>query len=165
MNRPQRIKPAPGQESVWDYPRPPRLESSTKHVLVTFNGRVVADSSRALRVLETSGPPVYYVPPDDVAMEVLSPSGHETFCEWKGLAQHYTLRLDGRESRDAAWSYRSPTPGYERIAGYLAFYPGRVDTCTLDGERVQPQPGSYYGGWITSDVVGPFKGEPGSEGW
>jgi uncharacterized protein (DUF427 family) len=134
-------------------------------VRIVFNGRVVVDSVRAMRVLETSGPPVYYVPPDDVDTASLEPSGHRTFCEWKGVAEHLTLRVNDRESRDAAWRYPAPTPGYEAIAGYLAFYPGRVDECTLDGEAVQPQPGSYYGGWITSDIVGPFKGEPGSEGW
>jgi uncharacterized protein (DUF427 family) len=165
MNRPQRIEPGPGQESVWDYPRPPRVEPSDRRVRILFNGRVVVDSTRALRVLETSGPPVYYVPPEDVAMRYLERSGHRTFCEWKGVAEHFTLRVDERESRDAAWSYPVPTPSYERIAGYLAFYPGRVDECTLDGESVLPQPGSYYGGWITSDIVGPFKGEPGSEAW
>ena len=165
MNRPQRVEPGPGQESVWDYPRPPRVEGSIRRVRILFNDRMIVDSTRAVRVLETSGPPVYYVPPDDVATEYLEPSGHRTFCEWKGLAEHFTLRVDGRESRDAAWSYSSPTRGYERITGYLAFYPGRVDECLLDDEAVQPQPGHYYGGWITSDIVGPFKGEPGSEGW
>jgi uncharacterized protein (DUF427 family) len=165
MNRPQRIEPGPGQESVWDYPRPPRVEPSARRVRIVFNGRVIVDSVRALRVLETSGPPVYYVPLEDVAMDLLAPSGHQTFCEWKGLAEHYSLRVNGREAVDAAWSYASPTRGYEQIGGYLAFYPGRVDECALDGEPVVPQPGSYYGGWITHDIVGPFKGEPGSERW
>jgi uncharacterized protein (DUF427 family) len=108
---------------------------------------------------------VYYLPPEDVATQYLESSGQRTFCEWKGIAEHFNLRVAGRESPDAAWSYPVPTQAYEDIAGYLAFYPGRVDACTLDGERVTPQPGSYYGGWITRDIVGPFKGEPGSEGW
>jgi uncharacterized protein (DUF427 family) len=141
------------------------MEPSPRHVRILFSGRVIVDSTHALRVLETSGPPVYYVRPEDVEIQHLAPSGHRTFCEWKGVAEHFTLRVAERESPDACWSYAVPTPGYEAIAGYFAFYPGRVDECTLDGERVRPQPGSYYGGWITSDIVGPFKGEPGSEGW
>jgi uncharacterized protein (DUF427 family) len=141
------------------------VESSTRRVRIVFNGLVILDSTRAVRVLETSGPPVYYLPPEDVATQYLESAGQRTFCEWKGIAEHFNLRVAGRESLDAAWSYPVPTQAYEDIAGYLAFYPGRVDACTLDGERVTPQPGSYYGGWITSDIVGPFKGEPGSEGW
>ncbi|MFN0072126.1 MAG: DUF427 domain-containing protein [Chloroflexota bacterium] len=165
MSASRRIEPGPGQESVWDYPRPPRVEPSQRRVRIVFNGKTIVDSMRALRVLETSGPPVYYVPPEDVALDTLIPADHRTWCEWKGMADHYTLRVDGRESLRAAWSYPTTTPGYEALTGYFAFYPGRVDECLLDDEPVQPQPGDYYGGWITRDIVGPFKGGPGTDWW
>lgn len=165
MQRPARIEPGPGQESVWDYPRPPRVEPSAKRVLITFNSEVIVDSTRAVRVMETCGPPVYYVPPEDVAMRFLTRTNHRTWCEWKGDATYYDLQVGDHKSPQAAWAYLSPTRGYETLAGYIGFYPGRVDTCTLDGEAVQPQPGQFYGGWITHEIVGPFKGEPGSEGW
>lgn len=150
---------------MWDYPRPPRVEPTGRHVVVEFNGTVVAETNRALRVLETAGPPVYYIPPEDVRTDAVDTSARTTFCEWKGLASYYDVRVDGRTAPDAAWTYLHPNPGYEAVTGYLAFYPGRVDACYLDGERVRPQPGRYYGGWITDDIVGPFKGEPGSNDW
>ena len=156
---------APGQESVWSYPRPPRVEPSTQLVRVLFGGVVVAESRRALRVLETASPPVYYLPPDDVRTDLLRPSGHTTVCEWKGSAEHFELVVGERTAPRAAWSYQTPRPGYEEIAGYIAFYPGRVDEATVDGERARPQPGGYYGGWVTDAIVGPWKGEPGTEGW
>jgi uncharacterized protein (DUF427 family) len=134
-------------------------------VRVVFDGVVVADSMRALRVLETSHPPVYYIPPDDVRREYLLPSERHTFCEFKGGADYYTLARNGRVSANAAWFYPQPSPGYEQLAGHIAFYPGRVDACFLDDEQVAPQPGDYYGGWITADIVGPFKGAPGTTGW
>lgn len=162
---PARIEPGPGQESVWDYPRPPRVEPSRRRVRVEFAGNVVAESDRALRVLETAGPPVYYVPPEDVRTGLFEPSYRETFCEWKGTATYHHLRSGDRLSRNAAWSYLHPLPGYEQIAGYIAFYPGRVDAAYLGDEPVRPQPGRYYGGWVTDDIVGPFKGEAGTEGW
>lgn len=165
MKRPEPIQPGPGQESVWDYPRPPRVERSRRRVRVIHGGVVVAESGRAIRVLETSGPPVYYVPPEDVRMDLLEHSGHRTWCEWKGLAEHWDVCVDDLRVREAAWSYPKPTPGYEELAGFIAFYPGRLDQCQLDDEVVRPQPGRYYGGWVTDDIVGPFKGEPGSEGW
>jgi uncharacterized protein (DUF427 family) len=162
---PQRIEPAPGQESVWDYPRPPRIEPSRRRVRVIFAGQVVADSTQALRVLETYGAPVYYVPEEDVRTDLLVPNAHRTFCEWKGWADHVDLAAGGRTSERAAWVYRTPSPGFEPIAGHLAFYAQRVDSCLLDNEPVRPQPGDYYGGWVSDDVVGPFKGEAGTEGW
>ncbi|MDP9068977.1 MAG: DUF427 domain-containing protein [Actinomycetota bacterium] len=163
--KPQRIEPGPGQESVWDYPRPPRLEPSRRHVRVVFANEAVAESGSALRVCETAGPPVYYVPPQDVRMDLLVPVEHASFCEWKGHASYFDLDLGGRVSHRAAWSYAQPTEPFRQLQGFIAFYPGRVDAAYLDDERVRPQPGDFYGGWITDDIVGPFKGIPGSDGW
>jgi uncharacterized protein (DUF427 family) len=160
-----RIEPGPGQESVWDYPRPPRLERSSRHVRVEFGGVTVAETKSALRVCETSGPPVYYVPPTDVHLDLLQQAVGTTFCEWKGTATYYDLVAGERRSERAAWSYTDPEPGYPALKDYIAFYPGRVDACLLDGEPVQPQPGDYYGGWITHEIVGPFKGGPGTLHW
>ena len=161
----QRIEPGPGQESVWDYPRPPRVDPTDAHVVVRFGGATVADSRRAVRVLETSQPPAFYIPADDVDLGLLVDSSTRTACEWKGLARYHTIRVGDRESIDAAWSYDDPRPGFEAIAGHLAFYPQRVDACFVDDEQVEPNPGSFYGGWITSRVVGPFKGGPGTAHW
>lgn len=152
-------------ESVWDYPRPPRMETTSRRVRVVFDGEVIADSVRAVRVLETSHPPVYYLPPEDVRREYLLPSERHTFCEFKGHADYYTLAHNTRRSANAAWFYPQPSHGYEQLAGYVAFYPGRVDACFVDDEQVQPQPGDVYGGWITADIVGPFKGGRGTAGW
>jgi uncharacterized protein (DUF427 family) len=148
------------QESVWDYPRPPRVEKSSKHVVVIFNGVTIADTHNAVRVLETSHPPVYYIPPQDVKMEYLTETPRQTFCEFKGLASYYTLSVNGKTEQNVAWFYKNPTPGYELITNALAFYPGRMDACYVDDEKVIPQGGGFYGGWITSDIVGPFKGDP-----
>jgi uncharacterized protein (DUF427 family) len=161
-------KPAvagPGQESVWDYPRPPKLEEVAEEVEVFFAGRSIAYTEAPLRVLETSHPPVYYVPPDSVDEGVLEPNGRTTDCEYKGQARYFDLVVGDQRSKDAAWTYDDPAPGYEAMAGYVAFYPGRVETALLDGEAVQPQPGGFYGGWITTAVVGPFKGLTGSADW
>jgi len=155
----------PEQESVWDYPRPPRIEDTTQHVQVVVNGRIVADTRRAKRVLETSHPPVYYIPPEDVAMELLSANRHATFCEYKGQAGYVDLELNGRRINNVAWLYAQPAPGFEAIRNYLAFYPSRVDACMVDGELVQAQESDFYGGWITANIVGPFKGGPGTRGW
>ena len=152
-----RIKPGPGQESVWEYPRPPRVEPSPRRVRVMVDGELIADSIRAVRVLETSHPPVWYIPPDDVRMGMLDNSTTSTFCEWKGTATYWTLRTGGRTVEDIAWSYEQPIPDFESLRGYLAFYPSRVDACYIDDELVTPQPGDFYGGWITSEIVGPFK--------
>jgi uncharacterized protein (DUF427 family) len=147
-----------GKESVWDYPRPPRLERSHRHVWVEFGGEVIAESDRAYRVLETSHPPTYYIPPEDVRIEHLDRSDRTTFCEFKGRAVYYDLEVDGRLAKDAAWAYPNPSPDFEALADYMAFYPSKMDRCTVDGEEVESQKGGFYGGWITSDVVGPFKG-------
>jgi len=155
----------PGQESVWDYPRPPRLEESNKHIQVIFNGVVIADTHRAIRILETSHPPVYYIPQEDVHLEYCIPTSRHTFCEWKGQASYYTIQVGEKRAPNAAWYYPHPTHPYEALANYVAFYPGKMDACYVDGEQVQAQPGDFYGGWITHEIVGPFKGGAGTMGW
>jgi uncharacterized protein (DUF427 family) len=152
------VKPAPGQESVWDYPRPPRLEDSTRHIQVIFNGQIIADTHRAKRILETSHPPVYYLPPEDLRLEFFEKTRRQTYCEWKGQAAYYTIKVGEKTSPNAAWYYPDPSPGYEDLKNYVAIYPGRMDAALVDGEQVTPQPGDFYGGWITKDIVGPFKG-------
>ena len=158
------IAPGPGQESVWDYPRPPRLAPDTREVVVHWEGREVVRTRRAIRVLETAHPPSFYLPWDDVARELLKPAGGGSFCEWKGPARYWDL-VDG-DAREAgvAWSYPQPLAGAEPLAACVAFYASRVE-CFVDGARVLPQPGAFYGGWITPELVGPFKGDPGSSGW
>jgi uncharacterized protein (DUF427 family) len=154
-------------ESVWDYPRPPRLEAVTKRLRVVLGGAVVADTTRGHRVLETSHPPVYYFPAEDVSEGVLAPSGgRRSHCEWKGVADYLDV-LGGRGVRleRAAWTYRDPVHHFEAIRDAVAFYPAEMDECSVDGEIVSPQPGGFYGGWITKDVAGPFKGGPGTSGW
>ena len=155
----------PGQESVWDYPRPPRLEPVGHRVRVVLGGRVIADTTDAYRVLETSHPPNYYLPPQDIVAGTLVRSRRRSFCEWKGEAHYFDVRAGDRVEIDAAWGYDLPSAGFEPIARYVAFYAGRMDECCVGGERVVAQPGGFYGGWITSNVVGPFKGVPGSQGW
>ena len=159
-------------ESVWDYPRPPRLEPTPSHIRILHRGILIADTTHALRILETSHPPVFYIPPADIALKFLIRSPRRgSFCEFKGTATYWTLdvtpALDSPAppSPDAAWSYAQPTPPYAALRDHLAFYATRVDECTVDGELVAPQPGDFYGGWITSRVKGPFKGPPGTMGW
>ena len=165
-SRPTNVqRPGPGQESVWDYPRPPAVEPVGALVRVELAGELIASSATTLRVLETASPPVYYFPPCDVRLDLLEPAGHRSFCEWKGVATYWSVASGGTSRANAAWSYPSPTRRYEVLADYLAFYPASMDACFVGDERVRPQPGKFYGGWITSNLVGPFKGEPGSEGW
>ena len=161
----RRIAPGPGQESVWDYPRPPRLEDSDKHIQVIFGGITLADTHRAKRVLETSHPPVFYIPPEDIRTEYLTQTPGESYCEWKGMAGYYSVTIGDKRADNAAWFYPNPTPAFAGLQNYLSFYPGRMDACLVDGEQVTPQPGHFYGGWITSEIVGPFKGEPGTMDW
>ena len=158
-------KPGPGQESVWDYPRPPRVESEPRLVKIIFNGMAIAETGSALRVLETSHPPNIYVPLADVASGVLTPSDQRSVCEWKGAADYWDIGVGDRFAAAAAWSYPAPRPGFEALVDHLSFYPQLMDACYLGEELVTPQPGGFYGGWITNDVVGPFKGGPGSWGW
>jgi uncharacterized protein (DUF427 family) len=161
----RRIAPGPGQESVWDYPRPPRLEPTTRHLVVRCGGIVLAETRRGWRVLETSHPPVYYFPPQDVQLAYLRPSQRSSYCEWKGQAKYWSVMVGDRLLQDVAWCYPEPTPSFRPIAQHLAFYAGPMDECLVDGMIVTPQPGGFYGGWITPDVVGPFKGEPGTLFW
>lgn len=152
-------------ESVWNYPRPPALDHSDEHVLVVHHGTVLADTRRAIRVLETSHPPTYYLPREDVAMEFFHPVAGQTVCEFKGVAHYADIVVDGTTLARAAWWYPSPNRAYQELQNYIAIYPGLVDQCTVDGEVVQAQEGDFYGGWITSRVEGPFKGGPGTLGW
>ncbi|HSU01454.1 MAG TPA: DUF427 domain-containing protein [Nocardioides sp.] len=152
-------------ESVWDYPRPPRVESSSEHVVVTHRGVVLADTTASLRVLETSHPPTYYLPRSAFADGVLRPGQGDSFCEWKGRATYLDLVVGDDVLPAIAWTYPTPSKGFEALLDHVALYPGRVERCTVDGEVVEPQPGHFYGGWITSRVTGPFKGAPGTSGW
>ena len=156
-------EPGPGQESVWDYPRPPSLRPDSRRVEVRTGEVLLARSAGAVRVCETASPPTFYLPPGDVATDRLAPANDRSFCEWKGVAMYWTL-ADGSAPRPVAWSYPEPTATFRSLAGHLCFYPGRVD-CFVDGERVRAQQGEFYGGWITPEITGPFKGDPGTGGW
>ncbi len=161
--------PAAGQESVWDYPRPPRIEPTACHVQV-WNAlpgpgrRLLADSTRGCRVLETASPPTFYLPADDVSMALLVAAPGHSYCEWKGEASYFGLATGGANGQPVAWTYPRPSAAFGALAGWVAFYPGRVH-CEVDGEVVRPQPGGFYAGWVTDNIVGPFKGEPGTGHW
>lgn len=158
------VAPGPGQVSVWDFPRPPRVVPDPREVVIRWAGREVARTRRAVHVRETAHPPSVYLPWDDVDRRLLRPAAGGSFCEWKGPARYWSL-VDGDCRLDAvAWSYPAPLAGAEALADCVAFYPASLD-CTVGGDPVRPQPGGFYGGWITSELVGPFKGEAGSEGW
>lgn len=161
----RRIEPDPGQESVWDYPRPPALEPVAARVRVVFGGVTIADTTRALRILETSHPPTYYIPREDVDMDHLERTARSTGCEFKGRAEYFTVAVGDHRAEHAAWSYPDPTPRYAGLTEHLAFYPSEMDACWVGEEQVQAQAGDFYGGWITARVVGPFKGEAGTWGW
>jgi uncharacterized protein (DUF427 family) len=165
MMRPQPEKPGPGQESVWDYPRPPRLEPIEASITVELGGEVIAETGHGWRVLETSHPPTYYLPRVAFRAGVLRSAPGASWCEWKGQARYFDLVAGAEVATKAAWNYPQPTAGFEPIADAIAVMAGQVDRCTVNGETVLPQPGGFYGGWITSWVVGPFKGGPGSMGW
>jgi uncharacterized protein (DUF427 family) len=162
------VQPGPGQESVWSFPRPPRVEPVPKRIVVALGDRIVADTRRGERVCETAGAPCYYVPPDDCAREMLRRTERWSVCEWKGVAWGYDVSDGAHAVRAAAWTYPDPLDdlgcGFARIAGWFAFY-ANVLTCTIDGERVTAQPGGFYGGWVTSNLTGPIKGIPGSSAW
>ncbi len=165
MIRPTPIPPQPGQESVWDYPRPARLEDTNKHLKVIFNGIVLAETRRGKRVLETSHPPTYYFPPEDIKLEYLTETPRKTFCEWKGGCIYYDIAISNKQVTNAAWRFCQPTPNFIPIKEYYSFYPRLMDSCYVNDELVTPQAGDLYGGWITKDIVGPFKGEPGTMWW
>lgn len=157
------VEPKSGQESVWDYPRPPLVQGCDRLVVVKYSGKVLARSRKTYRVLETASPPSFYLPEKDVNWEQLAQTPGSSFCEWKGVAQYWNLSSNP-QGEPVGWSYGDPNPNFKMLRGYLSFYPGRV-ACYVDGEKVRPQPGFFYGGWITSEIVGPFKGEPGTEHW
>lgn len=161
----ERYTPRLGEESVWDYPRPPRLEPTPARLRVVVEQIVVADTSAGYRVLETSHPPVYYFPPDDVDFRYLAAETGESYCEFKGLASYFGLVVDGRHTERVGWTYRDPTEEFAPLKDYVAFYPSKFDACYVGDELAIAQPGDFYGGWITSNVVGPFKGAPGTFGW
>ncbi|MCP3980300.1 MAG: DUF427 domain-containing protein [bacterium] len=165
MMRPPRIEPGPGQESVWDYPRPPRAERVAERIRIVFNGVEVANSVRAWRVLETSHAPTYYFPAEDVRRDLLKESGRRSFCEWKGQAAYVTLGVGGRVAENVGWFYSEPTAAFHELKNHHAFYAGPMDACFVGDERVTPQPGGFYGGWVTTSLAGPFKGERGTEFW
>ena len=165
MKKPEPIEPGVGQESVWDYPRPPRLERTDKRIQVLFADILIADSRQAWRLLETSHPPVYYLPPGDIELKYLRESAGVSWCEWKGQASYYDVVVADRVARRAAWLYHRPTAAFANISDHVAFYAWAMDACLVDGEKARPQPGDFYGGWITDEIVGPFKGQPGSSGW
>lgn len=161
----KRIEPGPDQESVWDYPRPPKLEKTDKHIKVVLNGEIIADSHHPKRVLETSHPPVYYIPPEAVQMEFLEKESGSSYCEWKGKAHYYRISVDGHTTDKAAWAYANPNQRFAEIKDHIAFYPHKMEACFVDNDQVRAQEGSFYGGWITSEIVGPFKGGAGTVGW
>ena len=165
FGKPKRIEPKPGQESVWDYPRPPKLESSGRHITIEYNNEMIVDSKNSFRVLETSHPPTYYFPQDEIRMEFLVKAIGTTFCEWKGVASYYDLEVGEHRIQRAGWFYESPTEAFAPIKDFVSFYPGKTDQCVVDGEVIEAQEGDFYGGWITSDIVGPFKGAAGTNFW
>lgn len=158
------IAPGEGQESVWDYPRPPRLEPDPRLVEVRLGPETIARTERSVRVLETASPPTFYIPPEDVRAKLLEPASGRTHCEWKGEARYWTVVAGAVRLEGVGWSYPDPSPVFVALKDYLCFYPARIE-CYVDAVRVEPQPGRFYGGWVTPEIVGPFKGGPGSEGW
>jgi uncharacterized protein (DUF427 family) len=158
------LAPAPGQESVWDYPRPPRVVPEPRELLVRAQAATVARSRRGVRVLETASPPTFYLPPEDMRLALLEPGAGSSWCEWKGEARYFTLALDGRRFERAAWSYPDPFPGFETLRGWIAFYAGPLQ-CSVGGVVAEPQTGGLYGGWVTPEIVGPWKGGAGSAAW
>jgi uncharacterized protein (DUF427 family) len=157
-------EPGAGQESVWDYPRPPAVRVDQRRIEVRLGDLVIADSRQNYRILETASPPTFYIPPHRVHMELLRPNVGNSVCEWKGVARYWALKIPQPPSQSVGWSYPNPDPAFAAIAGYFSFYPARME-CFVDGERVRPQPGEFYGGWVTSEIVGPFKGEPATGQW
>lgn len=163
--QPKPIQPGPDQQSVWDYPRPPVLQDVPQRIRILLGGQTIADTTAAKRVLETSHPPTYYLPPADIEMELLHEASGGSFCEWKGRAIYFDVRIGNKIVNNAAWAYTNPTAKFVSLKDHLAFYAHLMDACYVGDELATPQPGNFYGGWVTSQVVGPFKGGPGSMGW
>ena len=164
LRRPKPDTPGPGQESVWDYPRPPRICRDDRLVEVKVGDVVVASTTEATRVLETASPPTFYLPPSSIDFDLLERARGSSHCEWKGMAVYWDVVVAGDRLSSVAWSYPDPYPEFESLRDHVSFYPGRI-ACFVDSQRVRPQPGRFYGGWVTSEIVGPFKGEPGTGGW
>lgn len=158
------VEPEDGQESVWDYPRPPKLDPDTRQIVVKAGDSVIAKTNRAIRVLETASPPTFYIPPDDVSINFLKRAPGRSFCEWKGEATYWNVVTENQSISKAAWSYNNPSRRFKPIDGYFSFYPAFLD-CFVDEKRAKPQPGGFYGGWVTPEIVGPMKGESGTGGW
>ncbi|MGI8938691.1 MAG: DUF427 domain-containing protein [Iamia sp.] len=165
MDRPVPISPGPGQESVWDYPRPPRLEPTPRRLVVEHGGRTIADTTHGLRVVETSQAPGYYLPEADVDLTLLRAAAPQSFCEWKGVATYSDVVVGDAVAPAAAWTYLDPVPAFDGLRGHWAFYPQSLDRCLVDGELVRPMEGGLYGGWVTDDIVGPIKGGSGTGFW
>ena len=157
-------EPGPGEESVWDYPRPPAVVPDSRLVVVRAGDVEIARTQRSVRVLETASPPTFYIPPEDVRSEYLVAAAGRSMCEWKGVAKYWSVVTPSTTLGAVAWSYPEPFEAFASIRGHVSFYPAHLQ-CTVDGEAVRPQPGGFYGGWLTPEVVGPVKGEPGSGGW
>ena len=160
-----RPSPRPAPESVWDYPRPPRLEDFVGRIRIVFAGTTIVDTTRAVRVLETSHPPVYYVPPEDIIPEAVQAAGGQSWCEWKGQARYLDVVVGEARASKAAWTYPAPTTRFAALKDYVAFYADPMDACFVNDEQARPQPGGFYGGWITDNLIGPFKGAAGTSGW
>ena len=161
------IPPQTGEESVWDYPRPPILQNDSRQIRVCFNGKLIANSSAAVRVLETAGAPTFYLPPEDIDTSLLVNVDHRSVCEWKGIATYCKLvesDAGAYRLRPCGWQYTNPSPAFATIKNYYSFYPALLD-CYVGEEKVLPQPGDFYGGWVTKEIVGPIKGDPGTEWW
>ena len=165
LPRPESDPVSEGQESVWDYPRPAICEPTDRHIEIIHRGVVLVDTRNAWRTLETSHPPTYYIPPADIAMDRMTPNKRRSLCEWKGQARYHDVTIAGERLEAVAWSYPEPTAPFAPIRDYLAFYPEPFDACRVDGEQITPQPGGFYGGWISRYEAGPFKGVPGSRFW
>lgn len=165
LGHPQPDPIGPGQESVWDYPRPAICEATSRRLQIIHQGITLVDTKAAYRTLETSHPPTYYIPQADIAMEHLRTSTRRTMCEWKGQARYFDIVISDNAIPAAAWSYGAPTPSFAAIRDYVAFYPDPLDQCLIDGQQITPQPGQFYGGWISQYEAGPFKGIPGSQFW
>ncbi len=152
------ISPKKGQESVWDYPRPPKIESDSRLIIVKLDELIVSESTKAKRILETASPPTIYIPPSDINFDLVKKTNGSSRCEWKGTADYWDVITSSKHLQKVGWSYPEPFEDFNEIAGYLSFYPAHLE-CYIDGERVRPQPGGFYGGWITDEIVGPVKGE------
>lgn len=161
----EKIKPEPGQESVWDYPRPPKLEVFTGHLRIIFNEEIIVDSNKAFRILETSHPPTYYIPISDFKEGSLIKTSKSSFCEFKGMASYYDVLSKGKVAKNASWGYPTVNSHYEQLKGTVSVYAHLMDACFVNDEKVQAQDGDFYGGWITNNIVGPFKGGAGTWGW